>query len=173
MRAHLPWQANENLDAFRDTFLLWDYFDIGDVLRNRSAPLAELTWADMVTLRIDLWVDKLEKTGDKRFTIEKDKCMTMKMLTDMNLPHPTVRIMWSADEFSRERLRVFLLQTKYPAILKLGHIHQQRSTLFLTSLSSVSENMDEYMLFGPRYPKTLEMGSLSPPEIDSNRNLDL
>ena len=97
-----------------------------------------------MTLRIDLWVGKQRATGDMRHSIEKDKCVTIEVLRKLRLPHPTVRFMWRQAEYSAERLKAYLLDADYPAILKVGHIHQQKSTLFLPNKAAVQSKAAEY-----------------------------
>lgn len=130
----------------RDKFQLWDYFDLTDVLdaaREKSADV-EFKWQDMITLRMKLWVDKQQATNDMRHNIEKDKCVTIDVLRKLKLPHPTVRFMWRKNEYSEAKLAEYLSTADYPAILKVGHIHQQKSTLFLPDKSAIVGKIDEY-----------------------------
>ncbi|KAH8076438.1 hypothetical protein JL721_439 [Aureococcus anophagefferens] len=94
---------------------------------------------------MELWAAKLGATGDKRFTIEKDKCVMLDMLKTLRLPHPRVRRTWKEDEYDAGELRAYLLAQAYPAILKVGHIHQQKSTLFLPDADSVTARVDEFV----------------------------
>lgn len=100
--------------------------------------------------------EMLTHSNDARFAIEKDKCQTMQMLSKLQLPHAHVRRKWNHPDsvytnssrvwtlsdtsvqsqysnYSRDALELYLKEsdTKYPAILKVGHMHQQKSTLWL------------------------------------------
>eukprot|EP00041_Stephanoeca_diplocostata_P031437 m.978518 g.978518 ORF g.978518 m.978518 type:complete len:512 (-) comp23959_c0_seq4:3194-4729(-) len=127
----------------RDDFLLWDYFDLTETLQGTD--FNSYMWQDMINSRFKMWVGKQRATGDTRHALEKDKCVTMKVLKKLNLPHPTVRVMWNESEYSENALREYLLSTEFPAILKVGHIHQQKSTLFLPSQTEVRGHVDEYV----------------------------
>ncbi|KAK7248846.1 hypothetical protein SO694_00042152 [Aureococcus anophagefferens] len=127
----------------RRDFALWDYFDLRDALAARGRRPRK--WSELVVARMELWAAKLGATGDKRFTIEKDKCVMLDMLKMLRLPHPRVRRTWMEDEYDAGELRAYLLAQAYPAILKVGHIHQQKSTLFLPDADSVTARVDEFV----------------------------
>ena len=70
----------------------------------------------------------------------------MALFDKLQLAHPKVRAMWRLPSWSTTKLRIALLQTTdYPAILKVGHIHQQKSTVFLPSKTKVVAKADEFV----------------------------
>lgn len=137
-------EAKANLiQRNRKNFLLWDYFDLSDALYAKD--VHDYKWQDLINERFVMWVKKQQATGDIRHSLEKDKCVTMEVLNQLKLKHPKVRVMWNETEFSETKLKAFLLTSEYPAILKVGHIHQQKSTLFLPSSTEVLKHVDEYV----------------------------
>ena len=144
------WAAVEN---GREDFLLWDYFDL-KAHEELGSPRPPASWSDLIVARMTLWAKRLQFAKDNRFVIEKDKCAMFRMLRQLGLPHPRVRLEWrEADYGDGRRLRAYLLNEgggedgpcAYPAILKVGHIHQQKSTIFLPSASDVRARVDDYV----------------------------
>ena len=127
----------------RERFALWDYFDLRETLA--AAERRPRKWSEVVVARMELWARKLDASGDRRFTIEKDKCVMLEMLATLKLPHPRVRRTWKADEYDGGALKEYLLGAAYPAILKVGHIHQQKSTLFLPDAAAVHRDADRFV----------------------------
>eukprot|EP00040_Diaphanoeca_grandis_P019091 m.100569 g.100569 ORF g.100569 m.100569 type:complete len:509 (-) comp27256_c1_seq1:33-1559(-) len=130
-----------NIQANRSKFLLWDYFDMTKALENGASS----SWQNMIRQRMEMMVEKLEAHQDKRFNVEKDKCVTMEILGKLGLPFPKLQFKAKIEEYEPEKLKSFLASAKYPSILKVGHIHQQRSTLFLSSSADVQSKLDEYV----------------------------
>lgn len=159
--------------AARTRFLLWDYFDLehAEALdgRFRKPPA---TWTEIIIRRMALWATRLQHTADNRFVIEKDKCAMFRMLEDLDLPHPRVRLTWRADDYGDgKRLEAYLLgdaagagvaeKCAFPAILKVGHIHQQKSTIFLASKRDVRKRVGEYVAWTTDKMKTKFVDSAS------------
>ena len=42
-------------------------------------------------------------------------------------------------------LQSYLLEQEYPAIIKVGHIHQQKSTLYIKDSKELKRNADKYV----------------------------
>ena len=124
----------------RSKFALWDYCDLRSSLKDAQRPAS---WSQLVQLRMRRWGDLLDSTKDKRFTIEKDKCVMLDMLQTLQLPHPKVRRTWRSIESSS--LKNYLLEQQYPAIIKVGHIHQQKSTLYIKDSKELKRNADKYV----------------------------
>ena len=143
--------ANQKLiDAYMDArwnairqrrakFALWDYCDLRSSLKDAQRPAS---WSQLVQLRMRRWGDLLDANKDKRFTIEKDKCVMLDMLQTLKLPHPKVRRTWRSVDDS---LKSYLLEQQYPAIIKVGHIHQQKSTLYIKDSKELKRNADKYV----------------------------
>ena len=92
----------------RARFALWDYCDLREALK--KAATRPRSWSQLVQLRMRLWGDLLDAKDDRRFTIEKDKCVMLEMLQTLQLPHPKVRRTWrSVDAKALKR---------YPPLLK-------------------------------------------------------
>ncbi|KAJ1455651.1 hypothetical protein M885DRAFT_519333 [Pelagophyceae sp. CCMP2097] len=127
----------------RGGFALWDYWDLRQKLRDAVVPKRGFTWADVVVLRMELFSAKLTATGDMRYRIEKDKCEMLRMLGQLSLPHPRVRFTWDEDAYDEQKLKAYLMTADYPAMLKVGHMHQQKSTLFLPDAESVHKTADD------------------------------
>jgi len=125
----------------RTYFALWDYCDLREALK--KAATRPRSWSQLVQLRMRLWGDLLDAKDDRRFTIEKDKCVMLEMLQTLQLPHPKVRRTWRSVD--AKALKRYLLSQDYPAIIKVGHIHQQKSTLFLKDAREVQRNADDYV----------------------------
>ncbi|KAH8071153.1 hypothetical protein JL721_4584 [Aureococcus anophagefferens] len=118
----------------RESFLLWDYFDLKahEELGHRKAPG---TWSDLI-------IAAHGALGEA---------------AQLRLPHPRVRLEWRAADYGDGgRLRSYLLgeadakdpgleRCAYPAILKVGHIHQQKSTIFLPSEADARSRVDDYV----------------------------
>ena len=144
--------ANQKLiDAYMDSrwnairqqrakFALWDYCDLRSSLKEAPRPTS---WSSLVQLRMRKWGDLLDSSKDKRFTIEKDKCVMLQMLETLKLPHPKVRRTWRSVEAAP--LKSYLLEQQYPAIIKVGHIHQQKSTLYIKDSKELKRNADKYV----------------------------
>ena len=79
----------------RSRFALWDYCDLRSSLKDAQRPTS---WSQLVQLRMRRWGDLLDSNKDKRFTIEKDKCVMLEMLQTLQLPHPKVRRTWRSVE---------------------------------------------------------------------------
>jgi hypothetical protein len=124
----------------RSKFALWDYCDLRSSLKDAQRPAS---WSQLVQLRMRRWGDLLDSNKDKRFTIEKDKCVMLDMLQTLQLPHPKVRRTWRSIESSS--LKSYLLEQQYPAIIKVGHIHQQKSTLYIKDSKELKRNADKYI----------------------------
>ena len=65
----------------RSKFALWDYCDLRSSLKEAPRPAS---WSSLVQLRMRRWGDLLDASKDKRFTIEKDKCVMLEMLQTLN-----------------------------------------------------------------------------------------
>ncbi|CAH0369559.1 unnamed protein product [Pelagomonas calceolata] len=124
----------------RAKFALWDYCDLRSSLKDAQRPTS---WSELVQLRMRKWGNLLDKSKDKRFTIEKDKCVMLQMLETLKLPHPKVRRTWRSIEAAS--LKSYLLGQEYPAIIKVGHIHQQKSTLYIKDSKELKRNADKYV----------------------------
>jgi hypothetical protein len=124
----------------RSKFALWDYCDLRSSLKAAPRPTS---WSSLVQLRMRRWGDLLDSNKDKRFTIEKDKCVMLNMLQTLQLPHPKVRRTWRSVEAAP--LKSYLLEQQYPAIIKVGHIHQQKSTLYIKDSKELKRNADKYV----------------------------
>ena len=124
----------------RSKFALWDYCDLRSSLKAAPRPTS---WSQLVQLRMRRWGDLLDANKDKRFTIEKDKCVMLDMLQTLQLPHPKVRRTWRSVE--APALKNYLLGEEYPAIIKVGHIHQQKSTLYIKDSKELKRNADKYV----------------------------
>ena len=90
----------------RSKFALWDYCDLRSSLKAAPRPTS---WSQLVQLRMRRWGDLLDANKDKRFTIEKDKCVMLDMLQTLQLPHPKVRRTWRSVEAAP--LKSYLLAT--------------------------------------------------------------
>ena len=71
----------------RSKFALWDYCDLRSSLKDAQRPAS---WSQLVQLRMRRWGDLLDATKDKRFTIEKDKCVMLQMLETVSYTHLTL-----------------------------------------------------------------------------------
>ena len=61
-------------------FALWDYCDLRSSLKDAQRPAS---WSQLVQLRMRRWGDLLDSNKDKRFTIEKDKCVMLRHAADV------------------------------------------------------------------------------------------
>lgn len=134
----------------------WSQQQLADLLTKHAHEMQLTRWASMILLRMERMEQLLSQSHDARFAVEKDKCQTMLMLSRLQLPHASVRQLWNMNhsvysggsrvwgrtgqpvdgqfsEYSKHALGDYLKMssTKYPAILKVGHMHQQKSTVWL------------------------------------------
>eukprot|EP00041_Stephanoeca_diplocostata_P029012 m.845875 g.845875 ORF g.845875 m.845875 type:complete len:661 (-) comp23477_c1_seq58:2272-4254(-) len=156
-----------------EPLLQWSEGQLLDILRKHSRLTQISRWAQIIILRMEYMEELLLQSKDARFAVEKDKCQTMQMLHHLQLPHASVRRKWNHPDsvyskssriwsslstrddtrnlcnYSNDALETYLKQpdTPYPAILKVGHMHQQKSTLWLPDRQAVLRDMADYIYF--------------------------